>query len=463
MAYTVPNRPDTTSADLAEPDKGDFQSLGNRKSGVLSGGVVTRSASNTLSVTTVTGYLVGEYFSITGPSPISLNIPSASGLAKFILVLVRKVGSNFIVVGHTDAGAESATNAVYPALDDATELLLAVAYYPSGATDIASSGIVDKRSFILPQANPTGVTTDPGDTVIGALGEIRINTAAALTTGESNVWVKTKITGSAQWTKLAGYNALTSQDSLAIDPAEAVNFYRTNTGVVIGGTGTNEHSGNGDYTLYVDGAANVTGNLNVDSLTIRGDTLAVSSNWTEGRTIELTGNVSGTVTGVDGSGDITITTEVDEIGALLAHAEVGGPLYTQHLFPLGGSPANWQIGSIYMTYKKIVLTDSPVVMSDRALKERFSESPGLTFVEDLIPRSYVLKDDPKKVHWGFVAQDVEEACTEHGVPQAAEYEKPGDGPEGQTGYMALTYGEFTAPIVKAIQELSERLEAIENG
>ena len=101
-----------------------------------------------------------------------------------------------------------------------------------------------------------------------------------------------------------------------------------------------------------------------------------------------------------------------------------------------------------------------MVLSDRALKERFEASPGLSFVEALTPKSYVLKNDPKKVHWGFVAQDVEDVCTQHGVSEAAVYEKPED---GRGGHMALTYGEFTAPIVKAIQELTERLEALENG
>ena len=47
MAFTVPNRPDTgIAADQAEPDKGDFQTLGYQKSGVLTGGAVTTSGSN---------------------------------------------------------------------------------------------------------------------------------------------------------------------------------------------------------------------------------------------------------------------------------------------------------------------------------------------------------------------------------------------------------------------------------
>ena len=56
MAFTVPNRPDTDiQADQAEPDKGDFQTLGYRKSGVISGGSVSRTATNTVTVTPVSG------------------------------------------------------------------------------------------------------------------------------------------------------------------------------------------------------------------------------------------------------------------------------------------------------------------------------------------------------------------------------------------------------------------------
>jgi hypothetical protein len=85
------------------------------------------------------------------------------------------------------------------------------------------------------------------------------------------------------------------------------------------------------------------------------------------------------------------------------------------------------------------------------LKEDFAESPGLEFVTSLKPLSYRLKAAPDKRHWGFGAQDVAAVCDDTaGIVHKDEH-------------LGLSYSEFTAPIVKAIQELTERLEAIENG
>ena len=44
----------------------------------------------------------------------------------------------------------------------------------SGDTGINAAAIVDKRVFVLPQTNPTVVTSTPGSAV-GAIGEIRID------------------------------------------------------------------------------------------------------------------------------------------------------------------------------------------------------------------------------------------------------------------------------------------------
>ena len=96
MAFTIPNRPDTTDADQAEPDKGDFQTLGYQKSGVISGGGVTNTATNTVTPAAVSGYLNGEYFNITADTVLSMSAP-ATGNAKFVLINVQKSGGVFSV------------------------------------------------------------------------------------------------------------------------------------------------------------------------------------------------------------------------------------------------------------------------------------------------------------------------------------------------------------------------------
>ena len=421
MGFTVPNRPDTgIDADQAEPDKGDFQTLGYQKSGVLSGGATTRSAANTVTVAgPVEGYLNGEWFSISGADLAT--VAPAAGNAKFDLICVYKSGGGVFgldsLIGTTGNNGESASNAMYPdgeqGMDYTARMLLAAVYYAVNDTDINADSIVDKRVFILPQANPKAVSASPG-AAEGAVGEIRVDSSLTAASGRSNVWVKT---ATATWTEIASYvPSVTPSDGTAAT-------------IVIG-----------NVTDLPYGDAPTVSNTNTPTAAV------LDFGIPAGRPGENAVSLDGTYLRLDTGG---------EDGQVIT-----GSMFTNHIFPVNSS-ANVQIGSIYMTYKKIVLTDNPVVMSDLALKERFDESPGLSFVEALTPQSYVLKNDPKKVHWGFVAQDVEDVCTQHGVSEAAVYEKPEEGRSG--GYMALTYGEFTAPIVKAIQELTERLEALENG
>ena len=559
MAYTVPNRPDTSAADLAEPDKGDFQSLGNRKSGVLSGGVVTRSASNTLSVTAVTGYLAGEYFSVSGPNSLDIVAPT-SGSSKFVLVLVRKVGSTFTVVSQS-TGGESATNAVYPALDDATELLLAVAYYPASATDIASSGIVDKRSFILPQANPTAVSSAPG-AAVGAIGEIRVDSSLASPSnadGQSNVWIKT---AADTWTNLAEYSTTIAAGGSDGDPATIAI-----TGTVTGDAGTqatventntpteailkftiprgedgedgqpgyttswNLQANSGDTASIIadsivnftgDGDTTVSRSGNTITITSTPTTSSYSFKVTEGAFSPQSTVRSGDVLMIYGGNNIAVTrtgtyftidydgpsptpysfkvTEgvfsprhtvtngetvvlyggndisVTRSGATFTISHTGsylpltagtskpltGNLSTQNVIP--SVHANYGLGtgtSRYATawFDGYIYGPGITQPSDRSLKQSFGASPGLSFINELSPVSYEFKNTPGLHHWGFVADDVEAVCAANDLESTNTVRTVTE--DGGLKYM--NYTELTAPMVKAIQELSERLEAIENG
>jgi hypothetical protein len=81
----------------------------------------------------------------------------------------------------------------------------------------------------------------------------------------------------------------------------------------------------------------------------------------------------------------------------------------------------------------------------------------LGFINALGPLSFEFKDAPGETHWGLVAQDVEAVCDNLGIPAVVAHDQP------ETGNKHLNYMEFTAPIIKAIQELSARVEALENG
>jgi hypothetical protein len=467
------------------------------------------------------------------------------------LALVRKVGSTFTVVSQS-TGGESATNAVYPALDDATELLLAVAYYPASATDIASSGIVDKRSFILPQANPTAVSSAPG-AAVGAIGEIRVDSSLASPSnadGQSNVWIKT---AADTWTNLAEYSTTIAAGGSDGDPATIAI-----TGTVTGDAGTqatventntpteailkftiprgadgedgqpgyttswNLQANSGDTaSIVADSIVNFTGSGDT-TVSRSGNTITVASsptissysfNVTEGAFSPQSPVNSGDVLMIYGGNDIAVTrtgtyftidydgpsptpyyfnvaaaygdslTRVDSGEALVIYGgndisvdrngayftinwdgagsylplaagmnyPLSGGLMSQHVYP--HTHNQFQLGTLSRRYTTAYLVSAPDVSSDLRLKEEITESPGLGLVNSLKPLSYRLKATPDKKHWGFGAQDVYKVCG----PDSAVVSVSDEGPQG------IAYTELMAPMVKAIQELSERLEAIENG
>jgi len=96
-------------------------------------------------------------------------------------------------------------------------------------------------------------------------------------------------------------------------------------------------------------------------------------------------------------------------------------------------------------------------VSDAKLKQDIvPETLGLEFINQLLPVQYRMKSDPSVRHHGFVAQDVESLI--EGV-DSLKYQYA-DGVKGMD-YLALI-----APLVKAVQELTakvEALEAVQNG
>jgi hypothetical protein len=95
--------------------------------------------------------------------------------------------------------------------------------------------------------------------------------------------------------------------------------------------------------------------------------------------------------------------------------------------------------------------------SDRDLKQGFDTVPGLNFVNGLMPQSYTFKKDPSRRRWGIVAQDVEALCETQGTADNSLVTID----EG--GFRNFNYIDLMAPVIKAVQELADRVEALENG
>ena len=115
------------------------------------------------------------------------------------------------------------------------------------------------------------------------------------------------------------------------------------------------------------------------------------------------------------------------------------------------------------------------VSDARFKKESTKKVPGIDFIKKLRPVTYYVnheamnaylevpkgKDDintykpsyAKTLESGFMAQEVEQAA------KALGYEFNGvDAPKNEKDYYGLRYGQFVVPIVKAVQELNEKLE-----
>jgi len=119
-------------------------------------------------------------------------------------------------------------------------------------------------------------------------------------------------------------------------------------------------------------------------------------------------------------------------------------------YNLGGTSARWAT----------VYSSNALDTSDRNEKNTILESDlGLDFVNKLKPISYKWNDTNlgNKTHYGLIAQDVEEAIISEGkaLNDFGAIEKPKADP------MSLGYKELIAPLIKAIQELSAKVAALE--
>ena len=143
---------------------------------------------------------------------------------------------------------------------------------------------------------------------------------------------------------------------------------------------------------------------------------------------------------------------------------------------LGGGSNRWD---------DVRATNSNIVTSDRRRKNNIVTSDlGLDFINQLLPVSYKWNEKNKynpedggyitsagsRTHYGLVAQDIETLLETIGK-SAADFAgfckdiitEDIDGNAvnpAQTEY-GLRYGEFIAPIIKAIQELAAKVAALE--
>ena len=121
---------------------------------------------------------------------------------------------------------------------------------------------------------------------------------------------------------------------------------------------------------------------------------------------------------------------------------------------------------------KEVFSNNSFNSSDRNIKNTITDSDlGLSFINKLRPVSYkwIQKEEEDldtKTHYGLIAQEIEDAVVSEGktLNDFAGVFKPDAYKEDGTGEaMALAYGELISPLIKAVQELSAKVTALEGG
>ena len=152
-------------------------------------------------------------------------------------------------------------------------------------------------------------------------------------------------------------------------------------------------------------------------------------------------------------------------------AQIGrGSVYFHTTMPL--SDNTYDLGHGSYRWDDIFATNNTINTSDRNLNNTITNSDlGLDFINRLSPKSYKFNGGTR-THYGLIAQDVETVLSDISKPTAdfagfikmipeEEAPKHEENPNTETTY-GLRYGEFIAPMIKAIQEQQAQIEALQS-
>lgn len=195
-------------------------------------------------------------------------------------------------------------------------------------------------------------------------------------------------------------------------------------------------------------------------------------------------------------------TSTAEIGTAAANSNwvgltVGGTVrvWTSNSFMIPVTAGAMNLGGSSNQWNVVYALTPTINTSDRRRKQNITATTlGLRFIRLLKPVSYVFRpltqnvtekvpvndslpandpaqtfvdanrtvtDNPKRRHEGLIAQDVFDAMTELNVTanDFAGYVDPAA--TNETGFLGLRYEEFIGPVIRAVQEVDERVTALE--
>lgn len=514
MGFTIPNYTQAVAngaGDMAEPDSVDFQILGDGANALVYdptnypyNGRVTQqtTASQTVEVDKYKVRINGTYYLGTAQQ---VNLASGGANPRFDLIVVTTTGLAI------RQGSEDSVNPVFPTLNDG-DVVLAAIYRPAGggsASFATTARIIDKRHFIAGNTvwlKTTSPAADTGASNNAQNGDLWIDTTATAT-GQSMLWIKR----SGAWENLAEYIQTTSSNT-----GNTV-VLRDASGNFSAGTITASLIGNASTATSATNAGTVanlsvhTGRNNEANKVVRTD----SSGYLQvGYINSSSGNENNAsnpprVWGTNGSDDYLRTYSTSSLsvgsatnatnatnafnstysGAVIAPdgnvrvdgSGISGAMVQGRLYPVidNAYECGWFQSADYPgipgsrawnSVRSYAFTNA----SDVREKTNIQESNlGLDFIKLLNPVSYkwivgqneVTEDGtivPRpgiREHYGFIAQEVKEALDTVGVEDAAFWQLSNK--EDPDSKQSLSLMELISPLVKAVQELSAKVEALE--
>ena len=168
-------------------------------------------------------------------------------------------------------------------------------------------------------------------------------------------------------------------------------------------------------------------------------------------------------------------------GQIYLNAYSSGRIRTRHISPM--SDNTFDLGQSDIRFDDVFATNGTIQTSDKTKKNTIVDSDlGLSFINKLKPVSYKFNDGTR-THYGLIAQDVETVLSdisktttnfagfiktdipdeyyEEAEPNIPDGKKEGDLKSAAHSEYGLRYSEFISPLIKAIQELTAKVEALE--
>lgn len=421
--FTIPNTPDASNQNQAEPDSLDFQIIGNQKNGIVNGLAVSPGSGATVAVGNGEVLINGVHYTFGGVS--SLNLTTYASTNFFDVVYARVSGG--VVTCYVAPGTGGLGNPRYPSsgsgageINFDTDVVLAV-IWRTGAVAPTTAQITDKRVFVRSNASRTNADTISSNR--GSTGDIFVNGAWS---SSSNLSSPLSVKVGTTWYNLARYSA----DFTA--------------GTITASLFSGPLSGN------------VTGNLT-------GNVTGSISGGTLNGTI---GSVSGTIIGA--SGYLTPNVNIDPLGGpYIGWSTVSGLWAVEGGFRVTSS--NFYatgIGTTTSSANMRVLADGRIAYNTslRKYKEQINDvSNALETINALRPRTFKAKPTSSdsaidryiyenSVIHGFIVEEVLEAnqdLIDYGMVD-----------DKITPQMWRT-NDVIALLTKAVQELSVRIDALE--